>query len=250
VPRRCSWRTASRTISSAPWCSTGLRRCNRALPRWPVGRRWSSGFRSPRRAGRRSLSEKSRASRPRAGAGSRSGITFCGRSRQRPTSGAGGGLDYGSPHEAPRRNLTLLRRKGPRAAGGQLSRDMAGRGRSADRSVAGLGGGLHSAGTTPGGHPATCKLIEPMTLCHMRKLDVRSLDLSCRICPHRAVPSADRWPDDVAVPTFGPRMVCTWRLCAGRATGSNSPASTRLGTRVPVGMSGAGPSSTQFSQMP
>jgi hypothetical protein len=21
--------------------------------------------------------------------------------------------------------------------------------------------------------------------------------------------SADRWPDDVAVPTFGPRMVCT-----------------------------------------
>jgi hypothetical protein len=34
-----------------------------------------------------------------------------------------------------------------------------------------------------------------MTLGNMRKLGVRSL--------------ADGWPDDVAVPTFGPRMVCT-----------------------------------------
>jgi hypothetical protein len=51
--------------------------------------------------------------------------------------------------------------------------------------------------------------IEPMTLGNMRELGVRSLDVSCWNCQHRAVLSADRWPDNVAVPTFGPRMVCT-----------------------------------------
>jgi hypothetical protein len=45
--------------------------------------------------------------------------------------------------------------------------------------------------------------IEPMTLGNMRELGVRSLDVSCWNCHHQAV-SADRWPDDVAVPTFGP----------------------------------------------
>jgi hypothetical protein len=43
--------------------------------------------------------------------------------------------------------------------------------------------------------------IEPMTLGNMRELGVRSLDVSCWNCQHR--------PDDVAVPTFGSRMVCT-----------------------------------------
>jgi hypothetical protein len=51
--------------------------------------------------------------------------------------------------------------------------------------------------------------IEPMTLRNMRELGVRSLDVSCWNCHRQAVVSADRWPDDVAVPTFGPRMVCT-----------------------------------------
>jgi hypothetical protein len=51
--------------------------------------------------------------------------------------------------------------------------------------------------------------IEPMTLGSMRELGVRSLDVSCRNRHHQAVLSADRWPDDVAVPTFGPRMVST-----------------------------------------
>jgi hypothetical protein len=51
--------------------------------------------------------------------------------------------------------------------------------------------------------------IEPMTLGNMRQLGVRSLDVSCWNCHHQAVLSADRWPDDVVVPTFGPRMVCT-----------------------------------------
>ena len=49
--------------------------------------------------------------------------------------------------------------------------------------------------------------IEPMTLGNMRELDVRSLDVCCWNCHHQAVLSAERWPDDVAVPTFGPRMV-------------------------------------------
>jgi hypothetical protein len=51
--------------------------------------------------------------------------------------------------------------------------------------------------------------IEPMTLGNMRENGVRSPDVSCWNCPHRAVLSADRWPDDVPVPAFGPRMVCT-----------------------------------------
>jgi hypothetical protein len=51
--------------------------------------------------------------------------------------------------------------------------------------------------------------IEPMTLGNMRELGVRSLFVSCWQCHHQAVLSADRWPDAVAVPTFGPRMVCT-----------------------------------------
>jgi hypothetical protein len=51
--------------------------------------------------------------------------------------------------------------------------------------------------------------IEPMTLGNMRANGVRSLDVCCWVCHHRAIMSAERWPDDVPVPTFGPRMVCT-----------------------------------------
>jgi hypothetical protein len=51
--------------------------------------------------------------------------------------------------------------------------------------------------------------IEPMTLGNMRANGVRSLDVSCWQCHHRAILSADPLPDDVPVPTFGPRMVCT-----------------------------------------
>jgi hypothetical protein len=40
--------------------------------------------------------------------------------------------------------------------------------------------------------------IEPMTLGNMRANSVRALDVSCW-----------QWPDEVPVPTFGPRMVCT-----------------------------------------
>jgi hypothetical protein len=51
--------------------------------------------------------------------------------------------------------------------------------------------------------------IEPMTLGNMRANGVRSLDVSCWQCHHRAIMSAEPWPDSVPVPTFGPRMVCT-----------------------------------------
>ena len=51
--------------------------------------------------------------------------------------------------------------------------------------------------------------IIPMTLGNMRENGVRSLAVSCSLCHHRAVVDAAAWPDDVPVPTFGPRMVCT-----------------------------------------
>jgi hypothetical protein len=49
----------------------------------------------------------------------------------------------------------------------------------------------------------------PMTLGNMRANGVRSLDVCCWLCHHRAILSADPWPDHVPVPMFGPRMVCT-----------------------------------------
>jgi hypothetical protein len=51
--------------------------------------------------------------------------------------------------------------------------------------------------------------IEPMTLGNMRRLGVRSLAVSCSICNHEAIMSAEPWSDDVPVPAFGPQMVCT-----------------------------------------
>ena len=38
---------------------------------------------------------------------------------------------------------------------------------------------------------------------------VRSLSVSCWFCHHGGVLAVDRWPDDVPVPSFGPRLVCT-----------------------------------------
>jgi hypothetical protein len=50
--------------------------------------------------------------------------------------------------------------------------------------------------------------IEPMTLGNMGANGVRSLAVYCWQCHHQVVINADQWPDDVPVPTFGPRMVC------------------------------------------
>jgi hypothetical protein len=38
---------------------------------------------------------------------------------------------------------------------------------------------------------------------------VRSLDVCCWLCHHRAILSAGPWSYDLPVRTFGPRMVCT-----------------------------------------
>jgi hypothetical protein len=48
--------------------------------------------------------------------------------------------------------------------------------------------------------------LASMTLGNMRAQGVRSLSVSCWLCHHDAVLAADRWPDDVAVLSFGPRM--------------------------------------------
>jgi hypothetical protein len=49
----------------------------------------------------------------------------------------------------------------------------------------------------------------PATLGNMRANGVRSLAVSCWQCHHQAVLSGDSWPDDMPVPAFGPRMVCS-----------------------------------------
>jgi hypothetical protein len=49
------------------------------------------------------------------------------------------------------------------------------------------------------------RINEPIQpLGNMRANGVRSLDVTCWQCHHRAILSADPWSDDVPVPTFGP----------------------------------------------
>jgi hypothetical protein len=50
-----------------------------------------------------------------------------------------------------------------------------------------------------------------MTLGNMRKNRVRSLAITCGAlhCHHDATMDVTGFADDVAVPSFGPRMVCT-----------------------------------------
>jgi hypothetical protein len=45
---------------------------------------------------------------------------------------------------------------------------------------------------------------------------VRSLSVSCWLCHHGAVLTADRWSDEVPLPSFGPRMVGSSCGIAGR----------------------------------
>jgi hypothetical protein len=63
-----------------------------------------------------------------------------------------------------------------------------------------------------------------MTLGNMRANGVRSLDVCCWLCHHRAILSADPWPDHVAMPAFGPRMVAP-------AVASSVPTPGRTGGR-------------------
>ena len=51
----------------------------------------------------------------------------------------------------------------------------------------------------------------PMTLGNMRANGVRTLAVYCGAhgCNHSAILDVDHCPDDMPVPAFGPRMVCT-----------------------------------------
>jgi hypothetical protein len=53
--------------------------------------------------------------------------------------------------------------------------------------------------------------MQPMTLRNMRENGVRTLDVTCSAlrCHHSAIIDASGYSDDVLVPQFGPRMVCT-----------------------------------------
>jgi len=58
---------------------------------------------------------------------------------------------------------------------------------------------------------AVSALSETMTLRNMRETGVRSPAITCGAvwCNHQAVLDVNTFADDVVVPSFGPRMVCT-----------------------------------------
>jgi len=51
-----------------------------------------------------------------------------------------------------------------------------------------------------------------MTLANMRAKGVRSLSIRCELCHHEAVLNMDGYDEGVAVPSLGPRTVCS---CCG-----------------------------------
>src|SRR5712692_2041327 len=51
--------------------------------------------------------------------------------------------------------------------------------------------------------------IHPMTLGTMRRQGVRGLFVTCQHCGRETAVNVDTWPDDVPLPSFGPRMRCT-----------------------------------------
>jgi hypothetical protein len=55
------------------------------------------------------------------------------------------------------------------------------------------------------------KAFEAMTLGNMRANGVRSLSITCGAlwCYRQGALDVSPYPDDVIVPSFGPRMVCT-----------------------------------------
>ena len=49
----------------------------------------------------------------------------------------------------------------------------------------------------------------PVTLGNMRENGVNTLSVTCLHCHHGSTLDVDGYNDDVTVPSFGPRMVCT-----------------------------------------
>lgn len=79
--------------------------------------------------------------------------------------------------------------------------------------------------------------IEPMTLGNMRRNGVRSPYATCQHCGHRTVVNVDAHPDDVTVPSFGPRMRCT-------TAASSAPPRSRTGSSRGMACLGDGASCT------
>jgi hypothetical protein len=52
-------------------------------------------------------------------------------------------------------------------------------------------------------------MISPMTLGNMRANGVHTLAVWCHRCNHQTVFDVNSYSDDVPVPAFSPRMVCT-----------------------------------------
>jgi hypothetical protein len=54
-------------------------------------------------------------------------------------------------------------------------------------------------------------VTQPMTLGNMRQNGVHTLAVYCggRWCNHDAILDTAPYPDEMSVPAFGPRMVCT-----------------------------------------
>jgi len=73
-----------------------------------------------------------------------------------------------------------------------------------------------------------------MTLGNMRENGVRSLTVTCGAlwCHHQAVLDVNGFADDVAVPSFGPRMVCT--VCGTIGADSQAAHPRRGGFHVGV----------------
>jgi hypothetical protein len=57
--------------------------------------------------------------------------------------------------------------------------------------------------------PRSDEPIRPMTLGNMRRNGVRGLFVTRTACGRTSEVNVDAWPDDVPVPSFGPRMRCT-----------------------------------------
>ena len=78
--------------------------------------------------------------------------------------------------------------------------------------------------------------IAPMTLGNMRANGVRHLAVYCGAlgCHHEAVLDVSAHPHDMAVPAFGPRMVCTVCGAIGAEARPNWQEGPAYGRLIPI----------------